>query len=651
VDQYIGKMLDDRYEILELIGSGGMANVYKARCHRLNRLVAIKILKSDLAENADFRRRFHDESQAVAQLSHANIVSVYDVSTNSDTEYIVMELIDGITLKQYMERRGRMDWRESLHFITQIMRGLSHAHSRGIIHRDIKPQNIMVLRDGSVKVADFGIACLANAGQTLTQEALGSVHYISPEQARGDRIDARSDIYSAGVVLYEMLTGRLPFEGDSAVSVAIQHLSSVPLAPRDIDPSIPEPLELICMKAMNSDPNKRYPTADAMLADLEKFRKDPSVDMDYIRRELATPSADSEPTMPLPTAQVASAVKKRTAEVRRDDYRDEPPRRDKKSLAIIVGIFAAALVLVVLLFKLILGDFGPASSNKSYPVPDVRGKTVEEAQLMDEVKDIFYIEVVGTRVSDQYEPGQIVEQDPTAGKTRKSNLVIQVYVAEEPEKEYMKDVVGMEYRQAKLLLGDMGLGLVFKPVYENSDKYPTDVVVSTEPASDEALTKGQTVVLHISTGPETVTVPTFTGMAIANAIHDAQDLGLTVGEVLYDPFNPEAPGTVVQQDIAPQTDVPGGTRITFTVSGSENEISAVHTKVVEFIMPTDMEGMIKVEFEQDGAVVDSQYLSASMGTISYTFSGVAGSDSTVCAYFTSVEDDTTVVSPAQEIHF
>ena len=651
MDQYIGKMLDDRYEILELIGSGGMANVYKARCHRLNRLVAIKILKSDLAENADFRRRFHDESQAVAQLSHANIVSVYDVSTNSDTEYIVMELIDGITLKQYMERRGRMDWRESLHFITQIMRGLSHAHSRGIIHRDIKPQNIMVLRDGSVKVADFGIACLANAGQTLTQEALGSVHYISPEQARGDRIDARSDIYSAGVVLYELLTGRLPFEGDSAVSVAIQHLSSVPLAPRDIDPSIPEPLELICMKAMNSDPNKRYPTADAMLADLEKFRKDPSVDMDYIRRELATPSADSEPTMPLPTAQVASAVKKRTAEVRRDDYRDEPPRRDKKSLAIIVGIFAAALVLVVLLFKLILGDFGPASSNKSYPVPDVRGKTVEEAQLMDEVKDIFYIEVVGTRVSDQYEPGQIVEQDPTAGKTRKSNLVIQVYVAEEPEKEYMKDVVGMEYRQAKLLLGDMGLGLVFKPVYENSDKYPTDVVVSTEPASDEALTKGQTVVLHISTGPETVTVPTFTGMAIANAIHDAQDLGLTVGEVLYDPFNPEAPGTVVQQDIAPQTDVPGGTRITFTVSGSENEISAVHTKVVEFIMPTDMEGMIKVEFEQDGAVVDSQYLSASMGTISYTFSGVAGSDSTVCAYFTSVEDDTTVVSPAQEIHF
>ena len=245
MDPYIGKMLDNRYEILELIGRGCMANVYKAKCHRLDRLVAVKILHSDLAQNADFRRRFMDESRAVAQLSHPNIVSVYDVSCSDDIDYIVMELIDGVTLKQYMERRGHMDWREALHFITQIMRGLSHAHSRGIIHRDIKPQNIMVLRDGSVKVADFGIACLANAGQTLTQEALGSVHYISPEQARGDRIDARSDIYSAGVVLYEMLTGRLPFEGDSAVSVAIQHLSSVPLAPRDIDPSIPEPLPLI----------------------------------------------------------------------------------------------------------------------------------------------------------------------------------------------------------------------------------------------------------------------------------------------------------------------------------------------------------------------------------------------------------------------
>ncbi len=652
MDQYIGKMLDDRYEILELIGSGGMANVYKARCHRLNRLVAIKILKSDLADNADFRRRFHDESQAVAQLSHANIVSVYDVSTNPDREYIVMELIDGITLKQYMERRGRMDWRESLHFITQIMRGLSHAHSRGIIHRDIKPQNIMVLRDGSVKVADFGIACLANQGQTLTQEALGSVHYISPEQARGDRIDARSDIYSAGVVLYEMLTGRLPFEGDSAVSVAIQHLSSVPLAPRDIDPSIPEPLELICMKAMNSDPNKRYASADAMIEDLEKFRRDPSVDMDYIRQELTAPAADTEPTMPLPTAQVASAVKKHTGELRRErEEEEEPPRRDKKSIAIIAGIFTAAVLLVVLLFKLILGDFGPAGSNKSYPVPDIRGKTVEEAQEMEGVKDIFLIEVQGTRTTEEYQPGQIVEQDPAAGRTRKSNLVIQVYVAAEPEKVPMKDLVGMEYRQARVLLTDMGLDLKITTETVSSDKYGADAVIETVPAADEPLVAGQTVILRVSTGPETVTVPTFTGQDIANAVQNAQDLGLTVGEITYDTFSFAPQGQVIEQSIKPTSEVPGGTKISFTVSGQKNSDDATAARVVEFTMPSDMEGMIKVEFEQDSVTLDSQYINASMGTVTYTFTGKTGTSSNVCAVFTSMNTGATKVSAIQEIRF
>ena len=652
MDQYIGKMLDDRYEILELIGSGGMANVYKARCHRLNRLVAIKILKSDLADNADFRRRFHDESQAVAQLSHANIVSVYDVSTNPDREYIVMELIDGITLKQYMERRGRMDWRESLHFITQIMRGLSHAHSRGIIHRDIKPQNIMVLRDGSVKVADFGIACLANQGQTLTQEALGSVHYISPEQARGDRIDARSDIYSAGVVLYEMLTGRLPFEGDSAVSVAIQHLSSVPLAPRDIDPSIPEPLELICMKAMNSDPNKRYASADAMIEDLEKFRRDPSVDMDYIRQELTASAADTEPTMPLPTAQVASAVKKHTGELRRErEAEEEPPRRDKKSIAIIAGIFAAAVLLVVLLFKLILGDFGPAGSNKSYPVPDIRGKTVEEAQEMEGVKDIFLIEVQGTRTTEEYQPGQIVEQDPAAGRTRKSNLVIQVYVAAEPEKVPMKDLVGMEYRQARVLLTDMGLDLKITTETVSSDKYGADAVIETVPAADEPLVAGQTVILRVSTGPETVTVPTFTGQDIANAVQNAQDLGLTVGEITYDTFSFAPQGQVIEQSIKPTSEVPGGTKISFTVSGQKNSDDATAARVVEFTMPSDMEGMIKVEFEQDSVTLDSQYINASMGTVTYTFTGKTGTSSNVCAVFTSMNTGATKVSAIQEIRF
>ena len=651
MDQYIGRMLDDRYEILELIGSGGMANVYKARCHRLNRLVAIKILKSDLADNADFRRRFRDESRAVAQLSHANIVSVYDVSTSGETEYIVMELIDGITLKQYMERRGRMDWRESLHFISQIMRGLSHAHSRGIIHRDIKPQNIMVLRDGSVKVADFGIACLANASQTLTQEALGSVHYISPEQARGDRIDARSDIYSAGVVLYEMLTGRLPFEGDSAVSVAIQHLSSVPLAPRDIDPSIPEPLELICMKAMNSDPDKRYPTADAMLEDLEKFRKDPTVDMDYIRKELAEVQPDSEPTMPLPTAQVTTAMKKRADQQRRSEPEEEFRFRDKKSIAIMAGIFAAALVLVFLLFKLILGDFGPAGNNKSYEVPDVRGMTVEEAQLTDGVKDIFEIVVKGTQRSDTYEPGQIIQQSPEEGRSRKSNFVIEVYVAAEEVKVDMPYVTGKEYRQARIELQELNLDLQFDFLSQNSDSYAKDMVISTIPAAGEPLKQGQKVTLYVSTGPKTVTVPTFIGQDIAMAIKNAQDMGLTVGQPLFDPFSAVETGRVTEQSIEADQVVDGGTQIVFTVSGSGEEDIMTRTRAVEFTLPENMEGMIKVEYEQDGEIIDSQYISSNLQSVSYTFTGQVGGSSLVRAYFTCINDNSVASSPTQEISF
>ena len=651
MDQYIGRMLDDRYEILELIGSGGMANVYKARCHRLNRLVAIKILKSDLADNADFRRRFRDESRAVAQLSHANIVSVYDVSTSGETEYIVMELIDGITLKQYMERRGRMDWRESLHFISQIMRGLSHAHSRGIIHRDIKPQNIMVLRDGSVKVADFGIACLANASQTLTQEALGSVHYISPEQARGDRIDARSDIYSAGVVLYEMLTGRLPFEGDSAVSVAIQHLSSVPLAPRDIDPSIPEPLELICMKAMNSDPDKRYPTADAMLEDLEKFRKDPTVDMDYIRKELAEVQPDSEPTMPLPTAQVTTAMKKRADQQRRSEPEEEFRFRDKKSIAIMAGIFAAALVLVFLLFKLILGDFGPAGNNKSYEVPDVRGMTVEEAQLTDGVKDIFEIVVKGTQRSDTYEPGQIIQQSPEGGRSRKSNFVIEVYVAAEEVRVDMPNVTGKEYRQARIELQELNLDLQFDFLSQNSDSYAKDMVISTIPAAGEPLKQGQKVTLYVSTGPKTVTVPTFIGQDIAMAIKNAQDMGLTVGQPLFDPFSAVETGRVTEQSIEADQVVDGGTQIVFTVSGSGEEDIMTRTRAVEFTLPENMEGMIKVEYEQDGEIIDSQYISSNLQSVSYTFTGQVGGSSLVRAYFTCINDNSVASSPTQEISF
>lgn len=577
MDKYIGKMLDGRYEIIELIGSGGMANVYKAKCHRLNRMVAVKILKSDMAENEEIRRRFRDESRAVAQLSHANIVSVYDVSSSGDTEYIVMELIDGITLKQYMERRGQMDWRESLHFIIQIMRALEHAHSRGIIHRDIKPQNIMVLRDGSVKVADFGIACLQNNAQTLTQDALGSVHYISPEQARGEHIDARSDIYSAGVVLYEMLTGRLPFEGDTAVSVAIQHLSSVPLAPSEIREDVPKGLELICMKAMCADINKRYASATAMLEDLESFRKNPDIDMEYIREELKE-KENTEATRYISKKELSEAVRNKK-EKEKDELTAEKQEKtgiagtkdEKKRMAIIIGAFAGALLLIFLIFTLIFNGFGGGGDSSGHKVPDIRGMTVEEAKKLEGIKDIFTIEVVGTKENSKYNDGEIISQDPSEGTLRKNNLTIQVYVCAKVEKSYMPTVLNMSESKAKSILNNMSLGLNIQVQDKPSDTVAKGLVAATSPAAGAEIRQGNTVIIYISSGREIkpVTVPNFVGMTEEKANLEAQKLGLVVGASSSE-YSDKPAGTVIRQSISATTEAKTGDNIYFTISLGPN---------------------------------------------------------------------------------
>ena len=577
MDKYIGKMLDGRYEIIELIGSGGMANVYKAKCHRLNRMVAVKILKSDMAENEEIRRRFRDESRAVAQLSHANIVSVYDVSSSGDTEYIVMELIDGITLKQYMERRGQMDWRESLHFIIQIMRALEHAHSRGIIHRDIKPQNIMVLRDGSVKVADFGIACLQNNAQTLTQDALGSVHYISPEQARGEHIDARSDIYSAGVVLYEMLTGRLPFEGDTAVSVAIQHLSSVPLAPSEIREDVPKGLELICMKAMCADINKRYASATAMLEDLESFRKNPDIDMEYIREELKE-KENTEATRYISKKELSEAVRNKK-EKEKDELAAEKQDKtgiagtkdEKKRMAIIIGAFAGALLLIFLIFTLIFNGFGGGGDSSGHKVPDIRGMTVEEAEKLEGIKGIFTIEVVGTKENSKYKDGEIISQDPSEGTLRKNNLTIQVYVCAKVEKSYMPTVLNISESEAKSILNNMSLGLNIQVQDKPSDTVAKGLVAATSPAAGAEIRQGNTVIIYISSGREIkpVTVPNFVGMTEEKANLEAQKLGLVVGASSSE-YSDKPAGTVIRQSISATTEAKTGDNIYFTISLGPN---------------------------------------------------------------------------------
>ena len=633
MDQYIGKMLDNRYEILERIGTGGMAIVYKAKCHRLNRLVAIKILKSDLAQNEEFRRRFNAESQAVAQLSHPNIVSVYDVSRGGDMEYIVMELIDGITLKQYMEKRGQLNWRESLHFITQIMRGLSHAHSRGIIHRDIKPQNIMVLRDGSVKVADFGIACLADSAQTLTQEALGSVHYISPEQARGDRPDARSDIYSSGVVLYEMLTGRLPFEGESAVSVAIQHLSSIPLAPREINPDIPEQLELICMKAMAPDLEHRYQSADAMIADLEAFRKNPEVEMKFDLSDLR-PEENDEPTrtirtMPSHTVTIPVHQPERNYPRRERDEDEEPRRAGSGKRGVLVGaVTVAAVAVVIVLFKTILGSFAPAVVDQ-YQVPDLYDMTIEEAENDPRIEGVFEIQKAGSEFSTDVSEGHILRQDPKKGETRKgSQLVIQVWVSAGEETGEVPDLENKSEQDARILLEKLNkeynLELTVEAPEELkqfSEEITEGYVIKTEPAQGEILKKGDTVKLVRSKGPDIkpVTVLPFGGMSIDSVLSQLESYKLTCDAADVEVVDSDKPGgTIVWQSPASGETVPEWTTIKFRVSAG----LASSALPITVDIPQNGKDIVKVEiyvgdepnpqysetvYEADGAVSTTLY--------------------------------------------
>ena len=633
MDQYIGKMLDNRYEILERIGTGGMAIVYKAKCHRLNRLVAIKILKSDLAQNEEFRRRFNAESQAVAQLSHPNIVSVYDVSRGGDMEYIVMELIDGITLKQYMEKRGQLNWRESLHFITQIMRGLSHAHSRGIIHRDIKPQNIMVLRDGSVKVADFGIACLADSAQTLTQEALGSVHYISPEQARGDRPDARSDIYSSGVVLYEMLTGRLPFEGESAVSVAIQHLSSIPLAPREINPDIPEQLELICMKAMAPDLEHRYQSADAMIADLEAFRKNPEVEMKFDLSDLR-PEENDEPTrtirtMSSHTVTIPVHQPERNYPHRERDEDEEPRRTGSGKRGVLVGaVTVAAVAVVIVLFKTILGSFAPAVVDQ-YQVPDLYNMTIEEAENDPRIEGVFEIQKAGSEFSADVPEGHILRQDPKKEETRKgSQLVIQVWVSAGEETGEVPDLENKSEQDARILLEKLNkeynLELTVEAPEELkqfSEEITEGYVIKTEPAQGEILKKGDTVKLILSKGPDIkpVTVLPFVGMSIDSVLSQLESYKLTCDAADVEVVDSDKPGgTIVWQSPASGETVPEWTTIKVRVSAG----LASSALPITVDIPQNGKDIVKVEiyvgdepnpqysetvYEADGAVSTTLY--------------------------------------------
>ena len=590
MDRYIGKLLDNRYEILEKIGSGGMADVYKARCHRLNRLVAIKILKEELSQDAEFRRRFHAESQAVAMLSHPNIVSVYDVSHSDNIDYIVMELIEGITLKQYMEQKGTLNWREALHFATQICKALEHAHSRGIIHRDIKPHNIMILKDGSVKVADFGIARVSSAQNTLTREALGSVHYISPEQAKGAQVDCRADLYALGVVMYEMLTGRPPYDGDTPVSVAIQHINGHPTMPRELNPSIPAGLEQITMHAMTADLSKRYPTATRMLHDLEEFRKDPNIvfdfsaeadsidvqrlinDPSYMPKGLGRTNAVKRP--------LAEQVAKKKQEQGKKEEQDASRRGSR--IALIAGIVCIAMAVLVICYFLYNYFFsGLFSKTDEVQVPSFVGQYAENIRQEDYPD--FVIEIGSYVESTQYAAGMVADQSPAPEKTVKVGSTVKLTVSTGASEIKMPNLVNLAQQNAELSLQQLGLGLNVTIQQQKSDVYTEGYVIETSPAAGETLSEGQTVTLVVSLGPdvELVAVPTLVGEDVDKALEMITDAGLQQGSLRYD--DSDLPkDTVTFQSIAGGEKVKKDTVINLRVSrGPEEAATPVVTSLTQ----------------------------------------------------------------------
>jgi len=526
MDKYIGRLLDNRYEILEVIGTGGMAVVYKARCHRLNRLVAIKILKDDFLEDEDFRSRFHTESQAVAMLSHPNIVSVYDVSTSISLEadYIVMELIEGISLKQYMEKKGFLNWKETLHFAIQIAKALQHAHSRGIVHRDIKPHNVMVLKNGSVKVTDFGIARMMSQGNTLTKEALGSVHYISPEQAKGGRVDDRSDIYSLGVVMYEMMSGRPPYDGDSPVAVAIQHINGGAPMPSTLNPNIPGGLEQIIMKAMANELGKRYSSAAEMLRDMDEFRKDPTMLFDYNtppmdvltgqrkepqilefkneknQAERVANRAKQSEQRPRTDAQRRKTERERAEQRRRREAEEE--RRNRIATIAIIACSLVAVIAIVIFLVVLLGSGSPPPVEEPITVPDLAGETY--AELKRKYPDLNIVK--DNEIFDDTVPaGAVISQDPVDGTKLEKGGTVAVVVSLGKAPKEMGDLTNYPVAQAREYLNSMKLDLWIKEEPEYHEEVEEGKLIRTEPVAGEQLTAGQTVVLVVSKGPETKT--------------------------------------------------------------------------------------------------------------------------------------------------
>ncbi|MCR5653196.1 MAG: Stk1 family PASTA domain-containing Ser/Thr kinase [Ruminococcus sp.] len=594
MDKYSGKKLDGRYEIHELIGVGGMAYVYRCTDTIDDREVAVKILKDEFLNNEEFIRRFKNESKAIAMLSHPNIVKVYDVSFGDMIQYIVMEYIDGITLKEYIGQQGVLDWREALHLTTQILKALQHAHNKGVIHRDIKPHNIMLLQDGTIKVTDFGIARLTDTQtKTMTEQAIGSVHYIAPEQARGSKTDGKSDIYSVGVMLYEMITGKLPFDADSAVSVALMQLQSTPKMPREINPGIPLGLEQITMHAMQKNPAQRYQTALDMLGDLERFRLNPNVHFDYKY------FVDSDPTKfvkkyqkPEPSQ---SGGQNDAEEI------DEKKEHSNTYYAVKTAV-VTAIILVAVFFTATLIRGCIPDQNTDVEIDNFVGKTIVEAN--ENNPNNFKFEIKSSpKFDSKKKTGEIVKQDPEAGsKLVKSGATIELTVNSKDVEASVPFCKNLSKKEASQLIKDKSLTPKFIDVYDSLGA--TDAVVDTFPPAGVQATVGSTVYVYIVRGPKDtkIEVPEVTNMSLSEAQSDLSESKLEC-KYTYDDETLAPEGTVIGQSPLQYSKVDEGTIVNLIVSSGKGSQSTVN---ITIDMPKNVDYDVKMTVSIDG-VIDSSY--------------------------------------------
>lgn len=602
MDKYIGKRLDGRYEIHELIGVGGMANVYRCNDTLDDREVAIKILKDEFLNNEEFIRRFKNESKAIAMLSHPNIVKVYDVSFGDMIQYIVMEYIDGITLKEYIDRQGIIEWKEVLFLTTQILKALQHAHEHGIVHRDIKPQNIMLLQDGTIKVTDFGIARFSDkTTRTMTEQAIGSVHYISPEQASGEATDGKSDIYSVGVMIYEMLTGKLPFDADSAVSVALMQLQSTAKRPREINPGIPIGLEQITLKAMQKRPQDRYSSAAEMLSDMERFRLNPSIVFDY------SSFVDNQPTKYV--GSIRDAKKKaytekpvtKPQELSNDDDDEEEEQVNRKpSYYALKGIIIAAIAVLIVVFTIAIFKGCNSSQAKDVEIPDYIGKTLVEANEDNENNFVFVVE---SKYDESKELGIILEQDPEPeSKLVKSGSTITLTINGTDTEVSVPYVINYSEADAIKLIEEKNL--IPEIVYVENEKTPKGYVAEIFPKAGVKATIGSTVYIYLANGskPEKVELPSLDGLLLSEAKTKLEDLGLTV-ETVYDDNSKEPKDTVLNQSPLQYGEVDSGSVVTLTVSSGKGDVNTVNIYVD---LPSNAPETVSMTVIVDGAI-DTKY--------------------------------------------